>query len=149
MERPSPDLTGYREAQVALIAQLGTDIPFFLPAETVWPDVPLDPETGQPFDPTTAPLSSGFSSAVVRCGTAIRPIGLSRRGITDDNGYTAVGRFEDGEGVLIVPMADYLDATLDDATECEVYRERYEITQRDEDGIGDVDHRMIVHIRQR
>jgi hypothetical protein len=150
MERPTPDLTGYREAQVALVAQLGSDVPFFTPSAVTWPaEAILDPETGEPYDPTVVPTSSGFTSASVRCGIAVRPIGLSRRGVADDEGWTALGKFEDGEGVLLVPIADFEDNDLDEATEAEIYNERYEVTQTDEDGLGDENHRMLVYVRQK
>lgn len=149
MDRPSPDLTGYREAQVRLVAELGSDVPFFLPTQTTYPEgAILDPESGTPYDPTVLP-SSGFTSATVRCGVAIRPIGLSRRGIADEETLSAFGRFEEGEGVLILPIEDFEDNNIDQATECIVYNERYEISQHDEDGLADFNHRAIVYIRQK
>lgn len=150
MDRPTPDLTGYREAQVKLIAELGNDVPFFLPTTTTYPaEAVLDPETSLPYDPSVLPTSSGFTSASVKCGIAIRPIGLSRRGIADEETLSAFGKFEEGEGVLLVPIADFEENDLADATECEVYNERYEISQHDEDGLANVNHRAIVYIRQK
>jgi hypothetical protein len=147
MERPTPDLTGYREAQIALIAQLGSEVEFFLPAGVVWPpEAILDPETGEPYDPSVLPVSSGFSSASVKCGIAIR----SRGGVAkDEEILTAIGPFENGEGALLVPVADYEANSLDEATEAVVYNERYDITQADEDGLADQIHRVIVYIRQK
>ena len=150
MERPTPDLTGYREAQVALIAQLGSEVEFFSPSQVVWPEgAILDPETQEPYDPTVVPLSSGFSSASVKCGIAIRSVGLSRRGISDDEHLTAIGEFEDGEGVLLVPIEDFEANDLDEATEATIYGERYDITQTEEDGLASDPHRIIVYIRQK
>lgn len=144
-----PDLAGYREAQIRLVSNLGTTVPFFTPtAEVYAPGTPIDPETDRPFDPTVAPLASGFSSAGVKCGVAIRPVGLSRRGIEDDVAATALGLIEEGTGILIVPRQDYLDNDLDTATEVEVHGERYEITQSEEDGLADETHRFLVYIKQ-
>lgn len=144
-----PDLAGYREAQVRLIAKLGSDVEFFTPTDVIWPPgTILDPETQQPYDPETEPQSSGFSSASVRCGLAIRPIGLSRRGVADDDLTTAIGRIEEGEGVLIVPIEDYDANRLDEATRATVYGEPYEITQTDGDGLAGQIHRKLVWIRQ-
>lgn len=146
MERPSPDLTGYREAQVALIATLGSDVEFFLSSAVTWPEgTPINPESGEPFDPTVAPASSGVGTRTVRCGIAIR----GSKGVKSTEQEAAVGSFEDGEGMLIVPIADWTDNDLDEAAEAEIYDERYEIKQTDEDGIGDTDHRMLVYIRQK
>jgi hypothetical protein len=144
MERPEPDLVGYREAQVALIAKLGSDVEFFLPAETVWPEnAILDPETGTPYDPTVLPLSSGFSSAVVRCGVS------RRHPDKDDALATAIGDAIDTEGLLIVPLADYEEADLDEATEARVNGSLYEITQTESDGLGGEIHRKLLSIRKR
>lgn len=149
MVRPEPDLTGYREAQLTLIAKLGGDVPFFSPTVTTWPPgTVLDPESGVPYDPTILPTASGFASASVRCGVAIRPVGLSRRGIADDAVINALGLIEEGEGILIVPVADYDANNLDAATQVEVHDDRWEITQRTPDGIGNVEHRKLVYIRQ-
>lgn len=146
MDRPEPDLTAYREAQVALIAKLGSTVEFFLPSKVVWPeDAILDPETGEPYDPTVVPTSSGFSSASARCGIAIRSGGRA----TDDEITTALGPFEEGEGALLVPIEDYEAEDLDEATEAVVYNERYEIRQAEEDGLADDNHRVIVYIRQK
>lgn len=146
MDRPEPDLTGFREAQLTLIAKLGADVPFFTPvAETYPPGTPLDPESGKPFDPTVQPQASGFASAVVRAGVAIRPIG---GGLADSSIQNALGLLEEGQGVLLVPSTDYDNADLDHATEVEVHGDRWEITQRTPDGIANVDHRRLVYIKQ-
>lgn len=141
---PEPDLAGYREAQIRMIAKTGTTVEFFLPSAVVWPeDAILDPETGKPYDPAVLPLSSGFASASAKCGVAVRP------GRREEATVTAIGVFEDGEGALLVPLADYEAEGLDDATECLLFSERYDIGSRDQDGIGDEAHRMILRIRQK
>lgn len=146
MDRPTPDLTGYREAQIALIAELGSEVEFFSPAAVTWPEgAILDPETGEPYDPTVVPTSSGFSSASVKCGIVLR----SRPNVKDEEVATAIGPFEEGEGALLVPIEDYGANNLDDATEAVVYSERYDITQTEEDGVADETHRVIVYIRQK
>jgi hypothetical protein len=144
MTRPEPDLAGYREAQLTLIAKLGADVPFFTPLPESWdPDVPLDPETSRPFDPSIEPLASGWASASVRCGVAIRPLGVN-----EDATMTALGLMEEGKGLLLVPKLAYEENNLAGATECEVHGERWTIEQRDLDGIGSEAHRYLVHISQ-
>lgn len=144
MDRPEPDLNGYREAQIAMIAKLGTNVEFFMPVEEQYPEgTILDPETGQPYDPTVEPTASGFTSATVRCAVALRPVTASK----DEVLAAAIGRIEEGEGLLIVPRGDYEDNDLDEATQAAVYGERYEITQKNLDGLGDEPHRVLVWIR--
>jgi hypothetical protein len=147
--RPEPDLAGYREAHTTLVAKLGNTVPFFIPVEEQYaPGTVLDPETNRPYDPTIEPMASGFASAAVKCGVAIRSVGLSRRGTDDDSKLTALGVVEVGQGILIVPVEDFDGNELDEATECEVHSERYEITQTDRDGIGEEVHRVLVYIQQ-
>lgn len=136
MALPEADLEGFREAQATLREQFGQAVPFFIPqAETYDSSVPLDPETGKPYDPTIAPTASGVASAVVNANVVNRPMGLSKRGVEDDIRQTAVGAFEEGVVVLIVGQEDF-DEDLLDATEFEVNNERYEITQHEEDRMG-------------
>lgn len=142
--RPEPDLAGYREAQLTLITKLGADVPFFTPVAQAWPPgTPIDPESGQPFDPSVEALSSGFSSASVRVGVAIRPVGVNQ-----DNMLSALGVMEEGKGLLIAPKAAYENNNLAGATECEVHGERWTIEQADLDGIGQEAHRYLLHISQ-
>lgn len=147
MDRPEPDLAGFREAQLTLIAKVGADVPFFSPTTPTWPaGTKIDPETHEPFDPTIAPLASGFASASVRCGVAIRPVGAN---LLDTTVQTALGLLEEGQGVLIVPTTEYEANDLDGATEVEVHGDRWEVSQRTPDGIANVEHRRLVYIRQR
>lgn len=139
-----PDLEGFRGAQAKLRAEFGEDIPFFAPTGTTYPPgTPLDPESGEPYDPTILPTASGFASASVRCNVVSRPLGLSRRGIDTDAQITAIGNLEEGQVVLITGYEDYHDDSLaidlDDATECIVHGERYVLGMRDEDQLGDGD----------
>jgi hypothetical protein len=146
MDRPEPDLAGFREAQLTLVAKTGADVPFFTPVpKTYPPGTLLDPEAGTPYDPTIQPQASGFASASVRCGVAIRPID---RAMDDKTVQSALGLLEEGQGVLIVPSTDYDENDLDHATEVEVHGDRWEITQRTPDGIANVDYRRLVYIRQ-
>lgn len=142
---PDPDLNGFREAQVTLIAKLGSNVVFFKPTSTQWPeDAILDPETGEPYDPTVAPTASGFASAVVRCGVVTSTVRA-----VDDALVEAIGVVEEGEAVLLVPEEDYEEAELDDATEAVLYGERYVVSSRDERGIGDETHRRLIWIQQK
>lgn len=68
----APDLAGFREAQERKRALLGEDVLFIGDPVYVWPDVPMDEQTGRPYDPVIEPLSSAAASAVVRCGVSFR-----------------------------------------------------------------------------
>lgn len=139
---PTPDLEGFADAQARLRAGFGEPVPFFAPTGTTYPPgTPVDPESGEPYDPTVLPTASGFASAAVNCNIVSRPMGLSRRGIDTDVNTTAIGNLEEGQVVLIVGYDDYHDdelaIDLDDATEFVVHNERYLISQRDDDQLGD------------
>lgn len=149
MARPEPDLAGFRDASATLRLKFGQDVPFFTPLPTTYPmGTSLDPETGEPFDPTVVPTASGFASAAVRVGVVFRPMGLSRRGIDDDVQSTGVGTFEKGTVVLVADPDEY-DAQLADATECVVHEERYAITQIEHDRMGEGPfHRVLMYAEQ-
>jgi hypothetical protein len=140
-----PDLNGFRDAMVTLTEKLGADVPFFKPTATVWPSgVPLDPETGAPYDPTIEPQASGFASAAVRCSVVSR----NAQALKDEALAAAIGEVEESEVVLVCSVADF-DAHVDGATKVLIYGEELEITQSDLDGIGQgPPHRAIVRARQ-
>lgn len=141
---PSPDLPGFRDATIRMRAEMGTDVAFFAPqAETYPAGTPLDPETGKPFDPVIQATASGFTSAAVRAGLYTKPVPSSRE---DDAIANAVGWFEAGNIVLDVDIND--EDLIADATEVEVRGERYAIADSDRDGVGDVEHRVLVFARQ-
>lgn len=148
----TPDIEGFVNAQVRLREQFGQDVPFYFGSASVWPPgTPLDPETGNPYDPTILPVSSGAPSAMVPNVSVVhRPMGLSRRGIAGEEVTTAVGRFEEGEAALIVGPADFDTYSLDEAKWVEVHEEEWEITSFDADALGSNDtQRYILYIRKR
>lgn len=62
-----PDLAGFAEAQSRLRQKLGQDVAFYGPVTLTFPaNTPLDPETGQPYDPTISG-SAASASGMVRC----------------------------------------------------------------------------------
>lgn len=67
---------GFADAQSRLRDKLGMDVTFYGPTEAIYDSsVPLDPETGAPHDPMTAPTASAAASATVRCSIVQRPFG--------------------------------------------------------------------------
>lgn len=85
-----PDLAGFTEAQQRLRSRFGRVVTFYKPTAALYsPGVPLDEQTGQPFDPTIKPASGGaMASASAVANVVYAPLqGTSRdRTITDQMG---------------------------------------------------------------
>lgn len=148
----TPDIAGFEAAQVRLREQFGQEVPFYFASASTYPDgTPMDPETGQPYDPTIEPIASGMGSALVPNVSVVhRPMGLSRRGIAGEEATTAVGVFEEGEAALIVGPDDFHDNSLDEADWCYVHEEEWEVTSWDADALGSNDtQRYVLYIRKR
>ena len=142
----SADLEGYKTAQALLRAEMGQDVPFFIPTPTVWPPgVPRDAQ-GTPLDPSVAPLASGFASAMVRCSVANRP---ARGAMTAPKEDTAIGIGPSSHLLLVMSKDEYDDNGIDDATWAQVYGVPYkiEVTQPDQVGGGDVQ-RMLIFVEK-
>lgn len=148
----TPDIAGFEAAQVRLREQFGQDVPFYFASAAVWPPgTQLDPETGNPYDPTVLPVASGMGSALVPNVSVVhRPLGLSRRGIAGEEVTTAVGRFQEGEAALIIGVDDFLDNNLAEADFCHVHEDEWEITSFTADSLGTNDpQRYVLYIRKR
>ncbi len=98
-----PNLAGFREAQERKRALLGEDITFFGEPVYTWPDVPIDPDNGRPYDPVIVPLSSAVASAVVRCGVFFRAV--NRAGIGGEVEVAAPGVVDKTKIMLIANVA--------------------------------------------
>lgn len=144
----SPNFEGFADAQARLRENFGHDLSFFIPALATWPaGVELDPETGEPYDPTIEPETGGdFAAVTVKAAVVSRPMGLSRRGIDDSTKRTAIGWMEEGGIVLIVDADDW--SLIEDATEVEYADERYTIRQTDHDYLGPVDRYLLYAAQQ-
>ena len=95
-----PNLAGFREAQERKRALLGEDITFFAEPVYTWPpNVPMDAQTGRPYDPVIEPLSSAAASAIVRCGVFFRAV--NRAGIGGEVEIGAPGVVEKTKVMLI------------------------------------------------
>lgn len=142
-----PDLDGFRKAMVNLRETMGRDVPFFTPTPTTWPEgTAIDPQTGEPYDPTIEPISSGFTSAAVRALVVLPGAGVR----ADEVIAAAIGEVEEGRGVVVVGLDDWEAHDLEDATQVEIYDERWEIKQSDLDGVGPgAADRVIIHVEQR
>lgn len=142
---PVPDHAGFREAMVKMRMEFGEDVPFFTRVEGTYPPgVALDPETGQPFDPTVPATGSGWASAMMRVqvfSDALQP------GAEDDAKLTPVGWFEQGNIVLDADPEEY--EAVSDAEEIEWLGERYVISDVDGGTIGEIENRKLIYARHR
>jgi hypothetical protein len=134
-----PDLAGFAEAQQRHRTKFGEDVVFLGEVTAVFPGgTPLDPETGDPYDPALQPTSSGQASAVVRCTVAWRSA-------SEEGGGSAGGWFEAMHITLSADIAER--AKIDGKMYARVRGIRYLITQAEPDGIAGVQ-RMVIACRK-
>lgn len=121
---PGPDLTAFREAQAALRSEMGTDVDFLVPVPPDWPaGTRLDPETGQPYDPTIDPLpGTGGTTPVTK------RVGLIYRTVTDDPTEDDRSGVRRAKSIaLAIEVADYPD--IEDATTVAVGDINYRVNE--------------------
>lgn len=138
-----PDVAGFIAAQERLIDQLGTDVTFHVKAPNVYDvAVQLDPQTQEPYDPTTVPISGGEEA-----DTQLR-VGLVRRlldsGADDDVEDRAGGVMRSGRAALAVKVGDF--PTIEAASEVTVAGERYRVTDQAAEQIRSTVYRHIVYL---
>jgi hypothetical protein len=120
---PWPDTDGFRDAQDRLIEGLGEDVTFITPEPKVYaPDVMLDPETGEPFDPIAEPISGGGETAVT---LRVVPIEGHQRA-DDETEVRPMGLMDTLSPVFIVHSGDA--PQLEGAVYVDHNGERYHIT---------------------
>lgn len=143
-----PDLDGFRDASVRLRASMGRPLWYLTPMATTWPEgTALDPQSGQPYDPTIVPLASGFSSASAQT-LVVLPGGGDR---VAKEVEAAIGQIEEGAAALVIAADDWKNLSLEDATGVRIYEDTWEIADARFDSVGgdsDAD-RVIVHARKR
>lgn len=144
MAEPTPDIDGFLDGLSRFQQEFGREVTFnFLGDVTFPPGTEIDPETGQPYDPT----ASGASGAAT--ASAVPALVVTQAIQTPGNEATPIGRIETGQIALIIDQADWSDA-LADADSVDVLGESYEVVRDDEDAVADrPPHRHIVVIQQR
>lgn len=135
-----PNIQGFKDAQNQLIEKLGQDITFRVPVPAVYPaNVSLDPESGEPYDPTAVPTSGGDHDEVeVKVTVVFRPLGTDK----DDVVSETIGLLNTTDVALIARAADYSD--IQDAAEFDLNGRAYRITDIVPDGLVGID-RYIVY----
>lgn len=131
-----PDLEGFREAQERLRQNLGQEITFLVSSEKVWPEgTAIDPESGEPFDPTIDPETGGdITEVVITCIVVSRLI----RGEPNEAGIEGPQGVARGESAaLIVGTADLVE--IEGATDFILNDITYGIQEITSDGLTGVD----------
>lgn len=143
----TPNFAGFQEAQARLREQFGHDITFLTEGvDTYPPGTELDPESGEPFDPSIEPTATSDVATVVHCSVVSRPMGLSRSGVDDSVKREAIGWVEEGGVVLIVDIEDWADVR--DADSFEYADETYSIRQTEHDYLGEAERYLIFGSQQ-
>lgn len=133
---PVPDLAGFREAQDRLIDLAGTPCDFHTPGVLTWPaDVAIDPETGDPYDPTAVPDAPEAPTVVTKKCSVIS--GVPRVTTDRSDTFNPFGWVNDTRIALKLPAADYPD--VKDATTVTVYGVDYAIHEWREVGLDIID----------
>jgi hypothetical protein len=131
----SPDLEGFAQAQRRLREKLGRVVKFYTPiADTYDPALPsgaFDPDTGEPYDPTNRPVSSGWVVASSMCSVVYAPLSTIRRDEIQAQSEGVRSRLNKD---LILDVDDYWVAS--GATMYELDGEFWKIVNVKADGIG-------------
>jgi hypothetical protein len=106
--------------------------------------VQLDPESGEPYDPTVVPTSGGGDTEIEKiCVVVFRPIHVN----VEDPIFTGPSGLRRGESVaLILDPGDFPD--VEHATVAEFNSVEYRVTEIIPDGLVDTD-RYIVFLEAR
>jgi hypothetical protein len=129
---PVPDIAGFADAQDRLREAFGQDITFLVPQAKTWPaGTALDPETGEPYDPTTVPTSGADPTEVVKKVNVIYKALIA--GDEDNVVRERLGVMQTESCALIASLADEPD--IEDASEFVVNERRYRITDAVTDGL--------------
>jgi hypothetical protein len=130
---PVPDIAGFADAQRRLHVGFAEPVTFFFDPEVTFPTgTPLDPETGEPYDPAIRPTASGTVSREVPCEVAFKAI--NRAGVTGNEQDSAVGVMASTHVMLICAIEAASAAS--GAREFETRGDRFLITSQKPDGVG-------------
>lgn len=130
-----PDLAGFRDAMERKRQAFAEPIVLIGPVEGTWPDgTPLDPETGQPYDPTIEPVASGQASAVIDAE-------FVWSSTQDPEDSPAFGRIDTAHPMLIAASA--AASAVEGKSHFEARGDRFQITATHFDGITGIERLLI------
>lgn len=137
----TPDIDGYKEATRRLRQRLGSTVTFRIPvAKTYGPDVAIDPESNEPYDPTQVPASGGgFTTHTLVCGVIFRPVRKSS--VQDEVSSSPIGVERTDTVAVTVDAADW--PTVDDATEFVLNTIVYNVTDSPPEGLVTIDRYIV------
>jgi hypothetical protein len=128
----TPDLNGFRAAQVRLHGVFATGVTFIVPVATEelqWPvGTTFDPETGMPFDPVIQATGDVQTTVAIPAEVVHRTTGQG-----DQTTFGALGWVEGANMALIIRPLD--KQKVEQATEAVVFGERQRIMSFRPDGI--------------
>lgn len=141
---PGPDLAGFADAQRRHRGHFGEDVTFLQPVEVTFPPgTPLDPDSGEPYDPTIRPVASAQASAVVKCNVAF--IARQSAGREYDATAGALGEMERTHVMLICDITDR--PVIEPATSFLLRGERFAVSSSKPDALATVQ-RFLVYGRR-
>lgn len=136
---PTPDIAGFADAQNRLRLGLGQDIGFRIPQAPAWPaGTAVDPESGEPYDPTTVDASGPPDVVTKKVNVIFRAL---IAGSDDVVVRERLGVMTTEGCALIAAAADKADIV--EATEFTVNGRRYRITDTVDDGLTAVQRYII------
>jgi hypothetical protein len=140
MTDTTPDIAGFLDAQRRLISATGSDVAFIMVApKTYAADVALDPETGEPYDPTVVPTSGGDETRLtITAGVVLNAVQPN-----DPVLATPSGERRTEDCALLVPSDLHL--LVDDAVAFELNGIRYKLTEWLPDSLASQQDRWIAY----
>lgn len=142
----APNVAGYIAAQANLRTMLGAPVTFKVPVAQVWPGgTKINPDTGEPYDPTILPTSAPFTEVVKTCliilkqGSPLRP--------QTDTVQAASGDMSGMDIILDLAEADY--ASVENASEMVINGLPYRVREFKPFSIGGTLYRWLVYGQQR
>lgn len=145
-----PDFEGFELAQRRQHALFDGDIVFLIPTDvgdlTFPANTSLDPETGQPIDPTIEPTTGGTPTEIRVKGA----VAGQRTGAADIDASvagSALGTVESGNCMVI--LQPEVKPLVEDATECEIWDKRWRITEWRPDGLRANADRWLVFVEEK
>lgn len=141
----TPDIAGFVDAHQRLRAELGETVTFLEPLEVSFPPgTPIDPETGEPYDPVITASARATASGAqtdVRCSVSFKPL-------SGQEVIGGAGGFRDRTHVMVIAGIEYREQ-IEACGEFLLRGERYSITaQKPDDAFGDVADRWLVFGRR-
>jgi hypothetical protein len=138
----APDLAGFAAAQEAKRQALGSDVIFLGKPANAWPPgTAINPDSGEPFDPTITPTSSTQQQTTIRCGVFFKAV---NRGGAAGAAIGSPAGWEERTRIFAITPYD-TKLIVDEAVEFIFHDEHYKIDVTKDDEIVLGFKRMLVY----